>query len=201
MLKNSARPSGAFVTKSKEPLPKEQFRHLSRQICDYTGTENTRRPMLLEDGIECGIEWKEMSVSPREMDFLQSKCNSAREIALAFGVPPQLLGIPGDNTYSNLIEARLSLWEETVLPILDEIVDSLNVWPSPVFGDNLELAYEKDGIEALSKKRGRLWDYIENASFLTVNEKRQVFGYSTIEDEDVITRKSKSIKKNRNKNG
>ncbi|QHD65546.1 phage portal protein [Neorickettsia findlayensis] len=189
MLKNGARPSGAFISRSKDPMPHEQFIRLSRQLENCSGAENAGKAILVEGG----IEWKEMSISPKEMDFLQSKYNSAREIALAFGVPPQLLGIPGDNTYSNLIEARLSLWEETVLPILDEIVHSLNVWLAPVFGDNLEFAYEKDSIEALSKKRERLWDCIEKASFLTINEKRQVFGYSTMEGEDEIAERNKNF--------
>jgi phage portal protein BeeE len=39
---------------------------------------------------------------------------AAREIALALGVPPMLLGIPGDNTYSNYQEATRSFWR--VLP-------------------------------------------------------------------------------------
>jgi hypothetical protein len=35
--------------------------------------------------------------------------STAREIALAFGVPPMFLGIPGDNTYSNYAEANRAL--------------------------------------------------------------------------------------------
>jgi phage portal protein BeeE len=39
-----------------------------------------------------------MPLSPRDMDFLEAKHAAACEISLAFGVPPMLLGIPGDNT-------------------------------------------------------------------------------------------------------
>ena len=42
------------------------------------------------------------------MDFIEAKHVAAREIALALGVPPMLLGIPGDNTYSNYQEATRS---------------------------------------------------------------------------------------------
>ncbi len=107
MLQNGARPSGAIVVKpakdgSGGTLTQTQYQRIKDQIdCYYSGPENAGKPILLEGG----LEWKEMSLSPRDMDFIESKYSSARDIALAFGVPPQLLGIPGDNTYSNLVEA------------------------------------------------------------------------------------------------
>lgn len=182
MLKNGARPSGAFVVKMQDgdsTLSDEQYMRLKEQINEYyMGPKNTGRPILLEGG----LDWKEMSISPREMDFLESKYNSAREIALAFGVPPQLLGIPGDNTYSNLAEARVSLWEETVIPMLNDIIESLNIWLTPQFGSDLELDYDRDSIEVLLQKRQKIWQYIENASFLTDDEKREIFGYSPLSE-------------------
>ena len=53
------------------------------------------------------------------MDFIEAKHAAAREIALAFGVPPMLLGIPGDNTYANYAEANRAFWRQTVLPLVD----------------------------------------------------------------------------------
>src|SRR6476661_3609488 len=38
---------------------------------------------------------------------------AAAAITLAFGVPPMLLGLPGDNTYSNYAEANRSFWRQT----------------------------------------------------------------------------------------
>ncbi|MDR0289006.1 MAG: phage portal protein [Rickettsiales bacterium] len=178
MLQNGARPSGAIVVKPAKDggsgnLSQEQYQRLKEQINDhYSGSVNAGRPILLEGG----LEWKEMSLSPRDMDFIESKHSSARDIALAFGVPPQLLGIPGDNTYSNLVEARLSLWEQTVLPTLENIVCHLNSWLTPRFGEDLCLSYDKDAIEILMEKRQKLWKYVENASFMTLNEKREAFG-------------------------
>ncbi len=178
MLQNGARPSGAIVVKSAKDgsggsLSQEQYQRLKVQINDhYSGSINAGRPILLEGG----LEWKEMSLLPRDMDFIESKHSSARDIALASGVPPQLLGIPGDNTYSNLVEARLSLWEQTVLPTLENIICHLNSWLTPKFGEDLCLSYDKDAIEILMEKRQKLWKYVENASFMTLNEKREAFG-------------------------
>jgi HK97 family phage portal protein len=40
-----------------------------------------------------GLDWKALSLSPKDMDFIELKHAAAREIALALGVPPMLLGI------------------------------------------------------------------------------------------------------------
>ena len=60
--------------------------------------------------LEGGLDWKAMSLSPRDMDFISLKQMAAREIALALGVPPLLLGLPGDNTFSNYQEANRTFW-------------------------------------------------------------------------------------------
>ena len=94
-------------------LSDDQFERLKRELEEnYQGARNAGRPLLLEGG----LDWKAMSLSPKDMDFMEAKHAAAREIALAFGVPPQLLGIPGDNTYSNYQEANRVFFRATVLP-------------------------------------------------------------------------------------
>ncbi len=186
LLQNGAKPSGALVVKvaddgSGGTLSDDQFRRIKNQVDEqYSGAANAGRPLLLEGG----MEWKEMSLSPKDMDFIESKHSSARDIALAFGVPPQILGIPGDNTYSNMVEARFALWEQTILPLLDNITNSLNNWLLPHFGDNLELTYDSDKISALSPRRELIWKRIKDADFMTINEKRQAVGLDNIEGGD-----------------
>ena len=119
-----------------------------------------------------------MSLSPRDMDFVQAKHASARDIALAFGVPPQLLGIPGDNTYANLQEARLALWEQTVVPLVMATADALSAWMSPKFGEKLILVANTDEVSALALRNQVVWERVEKASFLTDDEKRAAVGYS-----------------------
>lgn len=118
-----------------------------------------------------------MSLSPKDMDFIQSKNASARDIALAFGVPPQLLGIPGDATYNNLQEARVSLWEQTILPLAANTADALNHWLLPLFGEGLELVPNTDDILPLAIRNQAIWDRVEKASFLSDDEKRAAVGY------------------------
>ncbi len=176
LLQNGARPSGALVVKSDQhtTLSEEQYQRLKMQMDEqFSGPQNAGRPVLLEGG----LDWREMSLSPKDMDFINAKHSSARDIALAFGVPPQLLGIPGDNTYSNLAEARLALWEQTILPIVDQLCDALNQWLIPQYGNRLMLTYDSNSISALSVRREKLWERVNQATFLSDDEKRTLLGF------------------------
>lgn len=177
LLQNGARPSGALVVRTAEGmggLSEEQYWRLKEQVNnEFTSPENAGKPILLEGG----MEWKEMSLSPKDMDFLEAKHSSARDIALAFGVPPQLLGIPGDNTYANLAEARMALWEQTILPLIDTTLGSFSGWLSRYYGMKLILEADTDAISALAPRREKVWDRVKDAPFLTDDEKRAAVGY------------------------
>jgi HK97 family phage portal protein len=182
LLQNSARPSGALVTKDGESLSEDNYTRLKAQIQEqYQGASNAGRPMLLEGG----LSWQAMGLSPTDMGIIESKYSSARDVCLAFGVPPQLLGIPGDNTYSNYAEARLAFWEDTVMPLLDRIAAGWNQWLGPFFGDQ-ELRPDLDQIPAIADKRMTLWDMADKSTDLTINERRELKGFEPIEGGDVL---------------
>ena len=182
LLQNGARPSGAIVVKGNEHdgypnLSETQHANIKSMIDEvFSGPHNAGRPMLLSGG----LDWKEMSLTPKDMDFIESKHSSARDIALAFGVPPQLLGIPGDNTYSNLQEARLALWEQTVIPIAQNVVENLSNWLSNFYGKEYILMCNTDEISALAARREAFWARLETCTFLTQDEKRQLAGFGPL---------------------
>ncbi len=113
------------------------------------------------------------------MDFAELKAQAAREIAAAFGVP-HLLVVSGEATYSNRADARLELWEHTVIPLLDRQSSALSTWLGPMFGKDLRLAHDLDEIPALAPRRRLKWQQIQQADFLTLNEKRQALGYAPV---------------------
>jgi HK97 family phage portal protein len=184
LLDNAARPSGALVYGGAEGsvLSDAQFQRLKKELSDqYEGPSNAGKPMVLEGG----LDWKAMSLSPKDMDFMEAKHSAAREIALAFGVPPMLLAIPGDNTYSNYQEANRVFFRQTVLPLGTRIAQALAQWLAPAFGD-VTLAIDIDKIEALSGDRAALWERVTKAPFLTVNEKRVAVGYGAVQGGDTF---------------
>ncbi len=184
LLDNSARPSGALVFKGSggaSNLTEDQFERLKSELENtYQGAANAGRPLLLEGG----LDWKSMGLSPKDMDFIEAKHVAAREIALAFGVPPMLLGIPGDNTFSNYQEANKTFWRQTVIPLVGKTAKSLTRWLRPHFGSEIRLWYDLDQIDALHVEREAKWNRIGAANFLTVNEKRASVGYGPVKGGD-----------------
>jgi HK97 family phage portal protein len=194
LLDNSACPSGALVYTAKDgQLTPEQYERLKTELEEsFQGAQNAGRPLLLEGG----LDWKSMSFSPKDMDFIAAKHVAAREVALALGVPPMLLGIPGDNTYANYAEANRSFWRQTVLPLVGRTAKALSAWLAPAFAEGaldapaLELKPDLDAVEALSTEREALWARVRGADFLTVNEKRAAVGYGAVEGGDVLSPES-----------
>ena len=179
LLDNSARPSGALVYAPKDGgnLTDEQFDRLKAELEDgYSGSTRAGRPMLLEGG----LDWKAMGLTPKDMDFIEAKNSASRDIALAFGVPPMLLGIPGDNTYANYQEANRAFYRMTVLPLVARTAKELSAWLGPSFGEGLRLWYDADRVDGLAGERDALWTRIGAADFLTGDEKREAVGYGAI---------------------
>jgi len=187
LLQNSARPSGALVMAGDGAMGDEAFNRLKAQMDEqYSGSKNAGRPMLLEGG----LDWKAMGLSPTDMGIIDAKNAAARDIALGFGVPPQLLGIPGDNTYSNYQEARLAFWEDTVVPLLDWIAQDWSEW---LTGGEFMLKPDLDQIPAIVEKRQTLWDMADKATDLTINERRELKGYKPIAGGDALLVNSSQI--------
>ena len=126
--------------------------------------------------LEGGLDWKPMGLSPQDMEFQKTKEAAAREIALAFGVPPMLLGLPGDATYSNYQEANRAFYRLTVLPLVTKVTAALSEWLSLYAGEMVQLKPDLDQVPALAAERDSQWKRIADADFLTDAEKRQLLG-------------------------
>lgn len=189
LMRNSAVPSGALTVipdpkTGDSSLTGEQRTALQEDLDrKFSGAKNAGRPILLEGG----LDWKSFSMTMAEMQFTEVTNNAAREIALAFGVPPPLLGIQGDNTYSNYQEARRAFWVNTAIPLAGKRARLLTGWLCPSYGKGLKLQPNTDNLDALSEERAQQWDRIEKSTSLTLNEKREANGYDDYgADGDVI---------------
>ncbi len=177
LIDNAARPSGALVFTGPggaERMGDEQFQRLKQELEDmHVGAANAGRPMLLEGG----LEWRPMSLSPADMDFIEARHAAARDIALVFGVPPMLLGIPGDNTYSNYREANLAFWRQTALPLAMKAARAIESWLGDRWpGAPAAISVDIDKVPALTIEREALWARLAGADFLDKGEKRRLAG-------------------------
>ncbi len=176
LLDNAARPSGAIVYKGAEgqgSLSSDQYDRLVNEMeSHHQGARNAGRPMLLEGG----LDWKPMGFSPSDMEFQKTKESAAREIALAFGVPPMLLGLQGDATYANYQEANRAFYRLTVLPLATRVTAAVSEWLSHFTGEDVALKPDLDQVPALAAERDAQWARVAEANFLSVAEKRAILG-------------------------
>ncbi|PZQ99752.1 MAG: phage portal protein [Cereibacter sphaeroides] len=183
LLDNAARPSGAIVYRGIDgqgALSPDQYdRLVSEMESHHQGARNAGRPMLLEGG----LDWKPMGFSPSDMEFHETKVSAAREIAIAFGVPPMLIGIPGEATYANYQEANRAFYRLTVLPLVGRVTAVVSHWLSMFSGDEVELRPDLDQVPALASERDQLWARVGAADFLSVAEKRVLLGLPPLEAE------------------
>ena len=175
LLDNAARPSGALVYEPADgsSLGTEQFDRLRQELGEqFSGSANAGRPLLLDGG----LKWQALGLSPADMDFVAVKEGAARDIALAFGVPPVLVGLPGDATYANAREAGRALYRQTILPMAEAMLaglaEVLGDWLGPV-----RIAVDTDKISELAEDRAKLWESVGAAEFLSRDEKREQLGF------------------------
>lgn len=147
----------------------------------FHGVQTARLPLILEED----LEWKELSVSPKDMDWIEGLRFSALQIAQIYNVPPELIGL-APATHQNRKEARKALYTEVVIPALSRLRDALNRWLVPRFGSDLELDFNTDRVDALAEDRDSVWRRVNAARFLTVNEKREALGYEPIAGGDSL---------------
>lgn len=183
MLENEGRP-GMVITIVGKNLTDERFEKLEKMLKEkHTGPEHAGANMILEG--EKGTTAQPYGWTPKDMDFMEGNRDLSRRIALGFKVPPMLLSIPGDATFSNFEEARLAFWEETVFFYLNFFRDEGNNWHFPK-DNRFYLDYALDEIPALAPKRHRMWERAQKSQFITINEKREMVNLPPIDAGDVI---------------
>lgn len=163
----------------KGTLTDDQRKQLQDDLAKYQGADNVGKIPLFEGGTE-GLTWIPMAFTPKELDWLNSEKYNTRRICAIFRVPSQLMGDTEATTYANYKEARAALYHENVLPLLDRLRDEFNAWLCPLYGDNVTIDYDRDGIEAIQEDRSQKYTYLATADWLTINEKREATGYDDL---------------------
>lgn len=177
---NRAVPEGVFSVKHPQ-ISQEQY----DQIKEAISLKLPREPYILAGG----TEWEQMSLTSVEMDFIETRKLTREEICGIFGVPPILLGIYEKANYSNAETARKIFWNDTIIPLCDDIQATLNRCVAPELGDNLRFTYDISHIDVLQANLETL-STIAAKFFalgipLNVINKRLGMGFPEIENGDV----------------
>ncbi len=186
LLDNSGSPAGALVFEGTPEggntlSPEAYEQTLGRLRGEERGYGANGNRMLLEGG---AWKWQAFGLDPEKMQWLEGMNRAAREIAFTLGVPPELVGIPGDKTYSNYAEARQSFYQETVIPLAREIACALTHWFSHQLGEGVYIDVNTDNLDALQPTMEAKWKRIEASKILSLNEKREALGYDPVDGGD-----------------
>ena len=181
LLDNDMKPPAIIKAKYVSDDTINQVRKQFKE--NFEGYENAGLPVLI-GGDE--LEWTDISLKPKDMDWLNSKKMTMRELCAIFNLCSELFGDSENKTYSNMKEAHRAAYTEAVLPVMDIFRDEFNYWLVPLFGDGLYLDYDRDKIEALQEDREKKYGYLMGANWLKVNEKRVACGYDEVPEGNVI---------------
>jgi HK97 family phage portal protein len=113
-----------LLLKAKGTLSKEQKADLRKEIVNYYSGIDGAHGALIVSG---GIEVTPLSISQKDIDFIEGKKFNREEIASIYGVPPALLGLFEFSNYSNAREQRKIFWENTLLPKMAMILDLVQI--------------------------------------------------------------------------
>lgn len=181
LLNNHAKPSGVYNVKAGQGINAQQRQEIEQKLKErITGKYNAGNPVIA--GVD--FEWIQTSLSPAEMDWVNSKGVTARDICLAFKYPPFMLGMAEGSTFNNLAEAKLSFYEETVIPLTEHIYSELAYYLTRMTGRNIQMIVDKDKISALAIRRQASRDNAinaVNAGVISIDEAREEIDYDALE--------------------
>jgi len=184
LLKNNAKVTFALTTDGE--LTDQQRQRIKKEFEDkYSGPTNAAKPKVFEGGIKPHI----ISQSPEQMDWSEGIRLSGKEIAIALGVPPEVIGDSQNRSYASYSEARKSFYMETVLPIAEIYEQEINNWLMPKLDDRYRLMVDKDRVDALQEDRSEIWTRTMSAvsaGVITTNEARDLLGFESIEGMDTL---------------
>ena len=152
-LQNRSVPPGVF--QFDQTLNDEQFEEASQRVREKFLQKNKRGEPWVLGG---GYKWQQMSLTPVEMDFISSRLSNKRDIAAAFGLDPWWVGDREHSTYNNVSEARKALYEDVVIPLLDDVAFTLNLRIAPMYGDDITIKYDLSNVSAMREDFGKKTD-------------------------------------------
>lgn len=178
-FKNNARPDALLVT--EESLDGEQREQMTEAWEErHQGDAYSSRLGILEGG----MKYQQVSISQREMDYIESMKFTRDDILVAFGVPKALI-TTDDVNYANGEAGMKMFLSETIKPEMGQLVEVLNEFlVAPDFGEQFFLDFTDPTPEDRETLRA---DHTAGyGKWLTVNEIRAEYNLDPIEGGDEI---------------
>ena len=111
----------------------------------FAGPDNAFRPLVMGAGMKA----TNLGFSPREMEYVATLRWALEDVSRVFGIPKPMLADLENATYSNIQQAELIFWRNTIVPLLMFLQEELNEMLIPQFGPDLFVEFDLTDIEAL----------------------------------------------------
>ncbi|MDP7706809.1 phage portal protein [Mycobacterium sp. TY815] len=195
VMRNGARVSGYI----KRPPPstsgvkewsreaRERFRQQWQQQYVADGPQAGGTPIL-----EDGMEFVAASQTAKELQYVEGRKLTRGEVASAYFIPPPMVGILDDATFSNITEQRKMLYTDALGPWLTMIQDEISLQLIPDFEGKPQQFYAEFNLrEKLSGDFVSRQDAITKAvggPTMTINEARALDNRPPVEGGDELIR-------------
>ena len=181
---NSARTDGVLST--DKTLTKEQRETLIKMWNkQFKGLGKNSKLAVLESG----LKYQQMQISQKDMDFLEQQKFSMSKILSIFRVPKTVIAVSDDVNRANAETAAYAFARWTINPKMRRIVEQLNEFLVPMFGDDLFLDFEDPVPENVEMKIKKYTAGLNDKSgWMTINEVREAEGMDLIENGDEVYR-------------
>lgn len=184
-MQNRGVPDGVFEIDDPD-LTDDQFAEVRKIIREQyaAGVGNARAPWAVNRA-----KWRPMSLSPAEVDFIETRHLSMKEICAVYGVPSEMISGMGDSNRASSETVRKTFWLDTILPLLADMEATLNRSLAREYGPTIRIAYDTSVVPALQANRSEL---VKNARelwsmgvpFNVINQKLEL-GFDDIEGGDI----------------
>lgn len=148
MYKQGSRPSGVMTAKAA--LDQDRLTRYSDEFnAKYAGYDKFGKVMFLGHD----FDWKQMSMSNKDLEMMQQRQYSDKQIGQVYGIPPiYRMDFKDASILANAEEQAKLFWEVTILPKLTKTEQIMNEYIVPeVTTRRIRIQFDRARINALRK--------------------------------------------------
>lgn len=177
-IHNNARPAGIVSFNGK--MSDEDFAKIKRQWDDkFAGVENAGKTAFIRN---TEVAFTQVGDGLDKIALETLKNISKEDIMFMFRISKPMMGIVDGVALNNGKTAKRIFLENVIKPRMDRLVNTLNKKLAYRFGENIEIAFESPVPEDLVEKSA----YLNAASYMTINEKRELEGLEPVTGGDDV---------------
>lgn len=181
-FKNNARPD--IILKYPETLsPEQEQRLIDSWLQNHGGPEKQFRTAVASGGLEISA----LQQTQKDMEFLQGRTFNRDEIMATFRVPLSVVGITGVSSRAEADAVNASFMENTIVPKMTRIINTLNEFYLPLFPDAEGMYFDfENPVKSDRDLELRSYDMGIKGGWLSINDVRREEDYPEIEGGETV---------------